>query len=284
MKRLLLTVFTLYLFINPANAWSFDNLCFFQNSDEKRIEKLLNAQVKYANKTNFDKYIATYDKNYKNADGFDYETYSNLVKDIWNTYDKIKYGIKIKSIEVLGDEAKAELTETSHALIPLKESAYNGELNSTSESIYYFKKNNGKWKVISDSVKDETTTMLYGKAKDLDIKLTVPNPIEADKEYVAALEFTPPDDMLAIASLASDVVEYPQKPTEEIFRAMPEDNILERFFTSNNKNLNEYVVASIGLTKTTICDLSVQLSLTGFGYAIKRVNVIPEENKDDENK
>ena len=127
---------------------------------------------------------------------------------------------------------------------------------------------------------DETTTMLYGDARDLEIKLTVPTSIEANTDYVAALEFTPPKETIAIASLASDIIEYPQKPTKEVFRPMPEDNILERFFTSNNKKANEYIVASIGLTKTEISDLSLKLNLTGFGYAIRRVNVIPKEKGD----
>ena len=68
-------------------------------------------------------------------------------------------------------------------------------------------------------------------------------------------------------------IELAQKQTEEVYRAMPEDNILERLFISNNKNANEYVVASLGLTKPTMCDLSVNFNLTGFGYVIKRVNV-----------
>ena len=52
------------------------------------------------------------------------------------------------------------------------------------------------------------------------------------------------------------------------------------------QNANEYVVASIGLTKTSVCDLSLKLSLTGFGYMIKRVNVIPIKIgvENDENK
>ena len=284
MKRLLLIISVFFIITGPANAWSFDNIScafanFFNRSDETKIEKLLEAQTKYANRTNFDKYISTYDKNYKNSDGFDIEVYSNLVKDIWSTYDKVKYGIKIKNISVSGDEAKAELTETSYANIPMKETNYNGELKSTAETVYYFKKTDGKWKVIADRVVDETTSMLYGKAKDLDIKLTVPTLIEADKEYTATLEFTPPAETLAIASIASDIVEYPQKPTQEVFRTMPEDNILERLFTSNTQNANEYIVASIGLTQTAIEDLSIKLSLTGFGYVIRRVNVIPETNE-----
>ena len=120
--------------------------------------------------------------------------------------------------------------------------------------------------------------MLYGQAKDLNIQLTAPNEIEANKEYCATLEFVPPQNTIAIASIASDIVEYPQKPTQEVFRAMPEDNILERLFTSNTQNKNEYIVASIGLTQTAVCDLSLKLSLTGFGYTIKRVNVTPVKN------
>ena len=58
-----------------------------------------------------------------------------------------------------------------------------------------------------------------------------------------------------------------------------EDNILERIFTSNNDNANEYVVASIGLTKTSVNDMNIKLSLTGFGYTKKRVNVISQKEK-----
>ena len=245
MKKLILTLVLLLFVIQPS--YSGGILADIKNqNDIRQVRRLLNSQVRWANKTNFDKFIATYDEGYKNSDGFNLEIYSNLVKDIWNTYDKIRYGIKIKNISVNGEEARAELTETSRADIPLPETSYNGELKSLSESIYYLRKINGKWKVISDDVTDETTTMMYGKAKELDVKLTVPEKIEADTEYTATLEFVPPEDTMAIASLASDIVEYPQKPTQEVFRAMPEDNILERLFTSNNKNTNEYECCRFG--------------------------------------
>ena len=58
-----------------------------------------------------------------------------------------------------------------------------------------------------------------------------------------------------------------------MFRKLPDDNILERLFISNTDNVNEYIVASIGITKADISDLSIKLSLTGFGYQITRVNV-----------
>lgn len=48
---------------------------------------------------------------------------------------------------------------------------------------------------------------------------------------------------------------------------------MERLFISNTDNVNEYIVASIGITKADISDLSIKFSLTGFGYQITRVNV-----------
>lgn len=277
MKRIILTISMALLIIQPSYAWDFNNVFHIKtiDSEERAVKKVLNSQVKFANKTDFDKFISTYDKQYVNSDGFNLEVYSSLVKDIWKTYDSIKYGIKIKNISVEDDKAVAELTETSYAEIPVSEK-YTGELKSESNSVYYLKKIDGEWKVVSDSVIDETTTMLYGEARNLDIKLTVPTQIPALTEYSAMLEFTPPKETYAIASIASDKVEYPQKPAKEVYRVLPEDNILERLFTSNGDNLNEYVIATIGLTKAAVEDLNLKLSLTGFGYAIKRVNVIPQ--------
>ena len=276
MKKLLLTISIALLAVQPTFAWSGNDIFHLNiNNEERDVKRVLESQVKFANKTDFDKFISTYDKQYVNSDGFNLDIYSNLVKDIWNTYDNIKYGIKIKNISVENDKAIAELTETSYAIIPMA-AQLSGELKSESNSVYYLQKINGEWKVTSDSVIDETTSMLYGDAKNLDIKLTVPTQIPADTEYSAMLEFTPPKETYAIASIAADKVEYPQKQAKEVFRVLPDDNILERLFTSNTDNVNEYIIASIGLTRAAVEDLNVKLSLTGFGYTIKRVNVIPQ--------
>ena len=269
MKKLLSLICISLFLSQPCQAWTWG----WNDCDECAVKKLLESQVKYANRTNFKKFINTYDEKYLNSDGFNLEIYSNLIKDIWKTYDNIKYDIDIKKVSIDGNKATVELTETSFAKINMA-NLYDGELKSVADSIYFLEKNNGKWKVVSDTVLDEKTSMLYGSAKGLDVNLSVPNNIEANTEYCATLEFNPPEGTIAIASIASDIVEYPQKPTEEVFRALPEDNILERLFTSNTKNANEYIVASIGLTKTSIENLNLNLSLTGFGYAIRRVNVI----------
>lgn len=279
MKKFLLTVFIIGLLVQPCHAWSWGAF----NCDETLIKRTLKTQIKYANRTDFKRFIKTYDTKYVNSDGFNLDIYSKLVQDIWKNYNNIKYSIEIKNITVSGNKAKVELIETSFADIPLLEK-YKGELNSRADSIYYLEKIDGDWKIVSDEVLDEMTSILYGDAKDLEIKLTVPNKIDANEEYCATLEFTPPQDTMAIASIASDLVQYPQKPTEEVFRALPEDNVLERLFTANNQNTNEYIIASIGLTKTSVCNMNLQLSLTGFGYAMRRVNVIPTGNGESNDK
>ena len=272
------------MFLQPAQAWSVASISSdIKNAkDVMAVKKVLKSQVKYANKNDFNKFIATYDEKYLNSDGFDLDIYSTLVKDLWSLYEGIEYGLEFKKVVVNGDEATVELVETSYADIDLA-SAYNGELKSKANSIYYLRKKDGKWKVVSDEVIDEVTSMLYGSAKNLKINLSVPTEIPAGADYVATLEFEPPAETFAIASIASDKVEYPQKPTKEVFRILPEDNILERIFTSNSDNSNEYVVASIGLTKTTITDANLNLSLTGFGYAIRRVNVLSNEEIKEKN-
>lgn len=274
MKKFLAISLLFLILTNSAFAENkLFNLRLF-NNNERGVISLLNSQIKYANKLNFEKFISTYDTEYKNGDGYDLEVYSRLVKDLWQNYDNIKYGIKIKSIEFEPNGiAKVEVIETSRADIPVTKKM-TGVLNSEANSIYYLKKINGKWKVTSDKILDEVTSMLYGEAANLDIKLTAPKEVTSGYEYTASLEFAPPKDTFAIASIARDKVEYPQKQPKEVFRKLPEDNILERLFIANSDGANEYVVASIGLTKADIKDLSIKLSLTGFGYQIIRVNVV----------
>lgn len=278
-KKLLILMFAslIQLSVNADEGFNLFKLHLFHD-DTRAIKSFFNTQVKYANKTNFNKFISTFSDDYVNGDGFDLSMYSKLVKEVWETYDKIEYGVKIKDIAIKDDTAIVKVIETSSANIPVSQK-FDGVLKSESDTVYYLKKLNDRWKVSRDEVLTENTTMLYGDAKDLDLKLTAPEEIKAGEEYTASLEFIPPENVIAIASIASDIVEYPQKQPKEVFRRFPEDNILERLFVANTDNKNEYIVASVGLTKADIEDLSIKLSLTGFGYKIVRVNVIPQQNE-----
>lgn len=281
MKKFLLTILSFLLLASPTFANSKNEKFDLFNHNVRGVKSLLNSQIKYANKNNFNKFISTYDSCYKNGDGYDLEVYSKLVKELWENYDNIKYNIKIKDIIFEEDGiAKVLLTEYSQADIPVTKKM-KGILKSEADSVYYLKKINGKWKVVGDKINDEVTSMLYGEAVNLDIKLTAPHEVTPGYEYTASLEFVPPKDTFAIASIAKDKVEYPQKQAKEVFRKLPDDNILERLFIANSDNADEYVIASIGLTKADIQEMNIKLSLTGFGYQIIRVNVVNELSKEE---
>ncbi len=278
MKKTFITLFLLVSLTLQSQAFDFN---LFKN-DTREIKSILSSQVKYANRLNFNKFISTYTEDYKNADGYNLDIYSKLIQELWQNYNNIKYGVKIKDIQINDGIATVKLIETSFANIPISKNM-PGILKSEADSVYYLRKDNGKWKVFSDKVIEENTSMLYGDAVGMDIKLTAPKEVEPNYEYCASLEFIPPKDTFAIASIAKDKVEYPQKQAKEVFRKLPDDNILERLFISNTDNANEYIVASIGLTKADIKDMSIKLSLTGFGYQIIRVNVISKEEKNVQN-
>ena len=234
MKKFVQIILILFLLTQPCFAITNPLSNFF--NDERAIRNLLESQIRQANRSNYNKYLSYFDKNYKNYDGFDLNTYSDLIKDVWASYQKVRYDIKIDKITVDKDKASVDLHEYTNAKIFDKN--LDGELKSVSDSTYYLTKNNKKWRIYSDKTLSESTYMLYGSAKNLDIDLITPNNVPANSEYCVSLAFVPPKDTIAIASIAVDMVEYPQKQTEEVFRAFPEDNLLERLFTANDKNLD----------------------------------------------
>ena len=61
-----------------------------------------------------------------------------------------------------------------------------------------------------------------------------------------------------------------------MFRKLSGDN-LERVFKSNSDNINEYAVASIGLTHTENYDEDrIRVYMSGLGFIMTRINVVPE--------
>ena len=70
MKKLLISL--MFMFSLMSSVYAGEGLDFFKlhifNNDTREIKSLLNAQVRYANRTNFDKFISTFDKNYKKID------------------------------------------------------------------------------------------------------------------------------------------------------------------------------------------------------------------------
>ncbi len=271
MKRFL---FLLSLILLVSNT----NLAYAVTSDKaeiKAIKNVLKQQVQSANKYSYPDFIKFFDCSYINSDGFNLDIYSKLVEDTWTSYSNIQYAQKVKNVSVYGNDAIAEVLETANAQIK-SEYDLSGHLKSIANNVYYLKKTDDGWKIVSDLVLTEDTYLSFGELIGKTPVLSVPYQVLANQNFTASLSFETPKNTIAIASINQEKVTFPQQSSKENYRKLPDDGILERFFTSNGDGVNEYIVASIGLTRPEFENKDLQISVTGIAYIIKRINVIPE--------
>lgn len=259
------------------NGFFEKNISTYTNPYDE-VRKTLCAHLKYSNTYNLEKLKTLYAKNYVNADGLNKDIYFDLVQKTWESYPGIKYRIEIKDIQVNGNAAVAQLNEYAIASTDAKseEMSEKGLLESASSSVYYLENIDNEWKITSDYIIFEKTYLKYGAAKTVAINLDSPSQVAAGTDYTASLNIAIPKDTLIIASIGKENITYPQSSAEEVFRKMPNDGILERVFRANSQNINEYAVASFGMTKAEIKKgAELKIYITGLGFAMSRVNVIP---------
>ena len=243
------------------------------------VKRVIDQQTVYTNKYDLDGLSSLYAKEFVNSDGFNKEVYFKLIKETWETYPDISYKTQINKIEVGENYATVYVDEV--AVATSKETVEDltviGELYSTSKCVYYLEKQGSKWLISSEKVLDETSTLKYGDARYADIKLNVPKQIGAGKEYTASLIVVTPVNSVIIASISKENIVYPQTKSEDAFRKLTDNSVLERVFTSNKNNVNEYAVASVGVTRAeSVSDTQARIYMGGLAFIMTRINVIPE--------
>lgn len=243
------------------------------------VKHVIDQQTVYTNKYDLDGLSSLYAKEFVNSDGFDKEVYFKLIKETWETYPDISYKTQINKIEVGENYATVYVDEVAVATSKetVEELTVIGELYSTSKCVYYLEKQGSKWLISSEKVLDETSTLKYGDARYADIKLNVPKQIGAGKEYTASLNVVTPVNSVIIASISKENIVYPQTKSEDAFRKLTDNSVLERVFTSNKNNVNEYAVASVGITRAeSVSDTQARIYMGGLAFIMTRINVIPE--------
>ncbi len=264
-------------FLNNSETGIVHNIKY--NLAKKSIRNILKKQTKYASKHNYDELFNLYAQDFINTDGFTKDVYFTLIKETWKSYPDITYTTEIKDIVVDGDNATAEVYETSYANTTQFSEGVKlyGELNSYSNGAYYFKQINGKWFISGEKVHNEKSFLKYGDTRFIDMDLVSPEKVVPNEYYTASLKIDLPKNAFAIASIGKDVIAYPQEQTEEVFRRLPDDNILERMFYANKDGKNEYNVASIGISKSEqITFEKFRVYIAGLAFIMTRVNVEDE--------
>lgn len=264
-------------------------------SDKTQIRQLLNDLNKYSNTHNIDAIKKFYSKDYISFDGFNYDAFFVSIDETFKSYPDISYKSKIKSINIFGDYAAVEMSDkstsekqtTTQAIVenkPVLNNELNGIMESKSHYITYLKKSGNKWLIYSDSIIAEETSVKYGTALDVDMKISSPLSVNEGEEYCIKLNVpSKPKGSIMLASISREEIKYPPNIPSDIFRKVPSDGILERVVTSNKNGMNEYSLASVGLTEISLNEekTAINYRMSGIAFLMKRVNVNPIKNAAD---
>ena len=235
------------------------------------IKKVIDQQSAYTNKYDLKGLASLYANNFVNSDGFNKDVYFKLIEETWKTYPDITYKTEIKNIEFSDNYATVFTNEVAIATSQeeIGDLTAIGELYSTSQCVYYLEKQGAKWLINSEKIIEETSTLKYGDARYINIELNAPKQIGANKDYTTTLKVDAPKDSIVIASINKENIVYPQTKSDDAFR--------KRVFLSNKDNVNEYAVASIGITRAeNYTDNQIRVYMGGLAFIMTRINVIPE--------
>lgn len=251
---------------------------YFNKDPKEEIQEFFANIDKYSDLNNFKKIKSYFSKDFVNNDGFDYSLYLKSMKDSSDTYTNRKSKTKILDIQIMENYATVHVEENGEATT-LKDSKDNlgkGTIILKAEIYYTLKKDGRNWKILSANTVKENCMILFGEAKKMYFSLNAPMQVKADTEYTATLSFQPLSDCVYMSSISTEPIIYPVPKTKDVFKAVKPDGVLERIFRANSNNYNEYVIASIGITKPeVVSDAALNIKLVGAAYVLNRVNIFP---------
>jgi len=243
--------------------------------EEKLVERNLQILERKWNEHDLDGVMRHYADDYINNDGLDKKSVSELTKDLWKNYPDAKSTSKMGKIRVEGKFATVDShdTATGYTAKELPAVGGKGELSSISEGQLFLKKVGDEWKIIGDRIDYERVRVAFGVARNLKATFTAPEQVKAGQEYSARLLVQVPPELLAVGSITSEPLQYPQVTHTEVWRQIDEDSqTIERVIRANASNHNELLMATIGITGMGETE---RMKLKGLTYITRRMNVVP---------
>lgn len=250
-------------------------------SERKDIDKVLQNIETAWNNHNLETVMSYYADDYMNNDGLDKKAISALTQDFWKNYPDAKSTSQTKQIRVEGPFATVESCDIAVGTTAKEMPGIGtkGELKSISEGQLYIRKHGNSWKIIGDRIDYEKVRVCFGLARQLKAIFAAPEQVKAGKKYSAKVELSLPVGLTAFGSITNTPLTYPQATEDETWRPMNEPSVdhplLERVMEANNKNRNELLSATVGITN------SAKNSLMGIAFLTRRLNIVPnmEEEK-----
>lgn len=248
-----------------------------QEQTNKEIEQLLKSIETQWNAHNLDAVMTYYADDYMNNDGLDKKSVSALTQDFWKTYPDARSSSQTREIRIEGGFVTVQSRDTAVGTTAKEMPGIGtkGELQSVSEGELYLKKLGPNWRIIGDRIDYERVRVSFGLAKQLAASFSAPEQVKAGRQYSGKLELNLPAGLMAVGSITSQPLQYPQPNPTDAWRPL-DGSTLERVMLANSKNRNELLMATIGVTN------SARNSLMGIAFLTRRLNVVPimEETQD----
>jgi hypothetical protein len=245
--------------------------------ERKELEKLLADIEGQWNSHSLDGVMAYYSDDYVNNDGLDKKAVSALTQHFWRTYPDAKSTSNVKEIRIDGPYATVESRDIAVGTTAREMPGIgtSGELQSVSEGQLYLKRTGESWKITGDRIDYEKVKLAFGLAKDLQADFSAPEQVRSGRQYTARLNLDLSEGLTAVGSITSQPLQYPQTPPSDIWRPL-EGTTLERVLAANNKNRNELLMATVGVTNAS------HSSLAGLAFLTRRLNVVPHMEDDNQ--
>ena len=256
-----------------------------KTDDKKEIKNTLKKLDKYIADRNIEGINSIISDTFISNDGFSKEAYVKMLKKSWELYPNLKGSSDIEKIEISGESAQVYVKDHAKGKMsnPNNTLEKSGTVTIITDNVMFMQKYGSEWKLQSVYTIKENSILAYSDAQLLKIELGAPNQVAQNSNYCAKLKIDVPAQYIPFASITNDKIEYPPAIPEMVFKSPAADGILERILTANTDGKNEYVVATIGITKPVISkDNKLVIKIAGMAVAITRVNVIG--NKQDAEK
>ncbi len=271
----------------------------FKRSPEIQIQNFYKKFNEYSEKNKSEKLADMYSEIYINNDGFDKKTIFKLMEDTTDAYKNIKSDFTIEKINISGNNAAVDIHEIITGQTAKLSNKFNNEGSIYSDSYFtnYMRKEDGKWKITSSTIKKENVWLKYGEAKKMDLEINAPECVPAGSDYEVSIKIKQPDDitlntksgdeiqleavnpegMFILGSIVNEKIMTPQETPDDTLRAINSGE-LARIIKANTENYNEYATASLGITRMDLGPESLALNMTGMAIVMSRVNVINKKN------
>lgn len=290
MKKFLIITAILFGIMSQAQVYATDSVVdvdsigFHKRTEiapELQIKAIFDSYRKYSNCKNLEKFLSLHDDTYRSADGYGKNRLKELAVESWKEYPDVKYTIKVVSVNVDLDNATVITNEnlsgiTNSAVEYVKG---NGYINSESTAIYYLKRFSNEWRITSDFIVNEKTSMRYGVARFIPMNLDAPSLVVPEEEYTAILKLNVPRSYVALVSLNNEPITFPFVKSTEVFRTVKADGIQERILKSNDGLKNENAIASIGIARPNMQDNNLNVNIVGIAFLSSRVNVLTHKSE-----